>query len=75
MSNRTSVNSSKSGAYAGIFNHLNLSGMNNPSPNLTTVYLDMTLVGPTTDPLKQFILPVHLGQPNGYPLIRTVGGY
>ena len=46
------INSSKLGAYTGRFNHLNLSVMNNPSSNLTTVYLDTPLVGPTLDPLE-----------------------
>ena len=41
----------KLGAYAGRFTNLSLAGMNNPSPNLRTVYLDTPLVGPTPDPL------------------------
>ena len=48
----SSVNSSiKLGAYAGILANLNLLGINNPSPNLTTVYLYTPLVGPTPEPL------------------------
>ena len=42
----------KLGAYAGRFTNLNLAGMNNPRPNLTTVYLDTPLVGPTPEPLE-----------------------
>ena len=33
LSDGTRVNSIKLGAYAGRFNHLNLAGMHNPSPN------------------------------------------
>ena len=48
-----SVNSSLNlGAYAGRLDHLNLAGINNPSPNLTTVYLDTPLVGPTPETLE-----------------------
>ena len=52
LSGGTSINSIKVGAYAGRFNHLNLAEMNKPSPNLTTVYLDTPLVGPTPEPLE-----------------------
>ena len=49
----TSVHSSiKLGAYAGRFTNLNLAEMNNPSPNLTTFYLDTPIVGPILDPLE-----------------------
>ena len=52
LSGRTSVHSSiKLGAYAGRFTNLSLAEVNNPSPNLTTVYLDTPLVVPTPDPL------------------------
>ena len=52
MSGGTSVNSSLNlGAYAGRLDNLNLAGINNHSPNLTTVYLDTPLVGPTPEPL------------------------
>ena len=48
LSGRTSVHSGiKLSAYAGRFTNISLAGMNNPSPNLTTVYLDTPLVGPT----------------------------
>ena len=40
------------GSYAGRLDNLNLAGVNNPSPNLTTVYLDTPLVGPTPEPLE-----------------------
>ena len=41
------------GAYVGIFDNLSPSTarMNNPSPNLTNVYLYTPPVGPTPDPL------------------------
>ena len=62
LSGGTSVNSfSKLGAYADRFNHINLSRMNNLSPNLTTVYLDTPLVGPTPDPLEYVPSPGRLG--------------
>ena len=49
----SSVHSSiKLGAYAGRLANLNLAGMNNPRPYLTTVYLDTSLVDPTPDPLE-----------------------
>ena len=74
----TSVNSSiKLGAYAGILDNLNLAGINNPSPNLTTVYLDTPLVGPTPETLEYVPSPGRLGQPSGYPpsITRTsIGG-
>ena len=51
-SGNSSVNSSiKLGAYTGRLANINLSGINNPSPNLTTVYLDTPLSGPTPEPL------------------------
>ena len=74
MSGGTSIKSIKVGAYAGRFNHLNLAGMNNPSPNLTTVYLDTPLVGPTLEPLEYVPSSGRLGQPSRYPLISTGGG-
>ena len=53
LSGGTSVNSSiKLVAYAGRLANLNLAGNINPSPNLTTVYLDTPLVGPTLEPLE-----------------------
>ena len=74
----SSVNSSiKLGAYTGRLDNLNLAGINNPSPNLTTVYLDTPLVGPTPKPLKYVPLLGRIGQPSGYPpsITRTsVGG-
>ena len=73
-SDRTSVNSIKLGAYAGRFTNLNLAGMNNLSPNLTTVYLDNPLVGPTLELLEYVPLTGRLGQPRGYPPSSTGGG-
>ena len=71
----TSVhNSINSGAYTGIFTNLSLAGMNNPSPNLTTVYLYNPLLSPTPDPLEYVPSPGRLGKPNGYPSIITGGG-
>ena len=65
----SSINSIiKLGAYAGRLDNLNLAGNINPRPNLTTVYLDTPLVGPTPDPLEYVPSPGRLGQPNGYPL-------
>ena len=61
VSGGNSVDSIKLGAYAGIFNHLNLSGMNNPSLNLTTVYLDTPLVGLTPYPLEYVSSKVLIG--------------
>ena len=52
LSGRTSIYSITLGTYAGRFTNLNLAGMNNQIPNLTTVYLDTPLVGPTPDPLE-----------------------
>ena len=47
----SSVNSRiKLGPYSGRLANLKLAGINNLSPNLTTVYLDTPLVGPTPDP-------------------------
>ena len=45
------TNSSKLGAYTGRLANLNVAGINNPIPNLTNVYLDTPLVGPTPEPL------------------------
>ena len=64
----------KLGAYAGTFTNISLAGMNKPSPNLTTFYLDTPLVGLTPDPLYYVPYPGCLGQPCGYPTIITVGG-
>ena len=72
LSGGTSVHSSiKLGAYTGRFINLSLAGMNNPSPNLTTVYLDTPLVGPTPELLEYVPSPGRLGQPSGYPPIIT----
>ena len=72
MSSGTSVNSSiKLGAYASILANINLAGINNLSPNLTTVYLGTPLVGPTQEPLEYVSLPGCLGQPSGYPPSST----
>ena len=72
MSGGTSVNSSLNlGDYAGRLDNLNLAGINNPSPNLTTVYLDTPLVGPTPEPLEYVPSPGRLGQPSGYPPSST----
>ena len=64
----SSVNNSiKVGAIAGRIANLHLAGINNPSPNLTTVYLDTPLVGPTLEPLEYVPSLGRLGQPIGYP--------
>ena len=53
ISGSLSVTSSLNlGAYAGRLYNLNLAGINNPSPNLTNVYLDTPLVGPTPELLE-----------------------
>ena len=71
--NNPSVHSNiKVGAYAGRLANLNLSGMNNPSPNLNTVYLDTPLVGPTPEPLEYVPLPGRLGHPSGVICISNV---
>ena len=57
----------KVGGYAGRFTNLNLAGMNKPSPNLTTVYLDTPLVVPTPDLLEYVPSPDRLGHPSRYP--------
>ena len=68
-----SLNSSLNlGAYASRLDNINLVGINNHSPNLTTVYLDNPLVGPTLDPLEYVPSPGRLGQPSRYPP-RTTG--
>ena len=64
----------KLGAYSGRLANLNLAGINNPSPNLTTVYVDTPLVGPTPEPLEYTPSSGHLGQPSGYPPTIT-GAY
>ena len=71
LSGENRINSSKLGAYAGIFNHIKLAGMNKSSPNLTTVYLDTPLVGLTPEPLEYAPSTGRLGQPRGYLPIRT----
>ena len=71
----SSVTSSiKLGAYAGRLDNLNLAGINNPIPNLTTVYLDTPLVGPTPEPPEYVPSPGRLGQPSGYPPSSAGGG-
>ena len=75
FSGGTSVNSSiKVGSYAGRLDNLNLVGINNPIPNLTTVYLNTPLVGPTLEPLEYVPSPGRLGQPSGYPPIPMLTG-
>ena len=70
-----SVHSSiKLGAYAGRLANLNLARMNNPSPNLTTVYLDTPQVVPAPDPLEYTPSPGRLGHPSGYTPTST-GAY
>ena len=50
LSGGNSVTSSLNlGAYIGRLDNLNLAGINNPSHNLTTVYLDTPIVGPTLE--------------------------
>ena len=70
----TSINSIKLGIYAGRFTNTNLAGMNDPRPNLTTVYLYTPLVGPTPYPLEYVPLSGRLGHPSGYLPIITGGG-
>ena len=75
LSGSTSLNISlKLGAYAGRLASLHLTGNINPSPNLTTVYLDTPLVGHTPEPLKYVHLPGRLGQPSRYPQSSAGGG-
>ena len=70
----SSVNSIiKLGAYAGRLANLNLAGNINPSSNLTTVYLDTSILGPIPDPLDYVPSPGCIRQPSGYPL-NSVGG-
>ena len=65
----SSINISiKLGAYTGRLDNLNLAGINNPIPNLITVYLDTPLVVPTPEPLEYVPSPGRLGHPSGYPL-------
>ena len=72
LSGGNSINSSiKLGDYAGRLTNLNLARINNPSPNLTTVYLNTPLVGPTPEPLEYVLSPGRLGQPSGYPPSST----
>ena len=72
MSGSNSATSSLNlGAYAGRLDNLNLAGINNPIPNLTTLYLDTPLVGPTPEPLEYVPLLGRLGQPRGYPPSST----
>ena len=59
------------GAYAGRLDNLNLAEINNPSPNLTTTYLDTPLVGPTLEPLEYVPTPGRLRRPSGYPPSST----
>ena len=59
------------GAYAGRLDNLNLAAINNPSPNLITVYLDTPIVGPTPESLEYVPSPGRLGQPSGYPPSST----
>ena len=75
LSGGTSLNSSiKLGADIVRFTNLSLAGMNNPIPNLTTVYLDTPLLGTTRDTLEYAPSPGRLGQPSGYTPISTGGG-
>ena len=74
MSGGTIINSIELGTYMGRFTNHKLSGMNNPIPNLTTVYLDTPLVGPTPKPLEYVPSPGRLGQPSRYPPSSTGGG-
>ena len=62
----------KLGTYAGRLANLNLAGINYPSPNLNTVYLDTPLVGPTPEPLEYAPSPGRPGQPIRYP--PTIAG-
>ena len=72
----SSINISiKLGGYAGRLANLNLAGIINPSPNLTTVYLDTPLVGPTPESLEYVPFPGRLGQPSGYPPSSIDGNY
>ena len=72
---RTSVHSGINlGAYKCGFTNLRLAGMNKPIPNLTTVYLDAPLVGPTPEPLECASSPGYLENPSGYTPISTGGG-
>ena len=76
--NSSVLSGTKIGAYAGRLANINLSEINNPSPNLTTVYLDTPLVGPTPEPVKYVPSPGRLGQPSGYPPTSTgpsIGGF
>ena len=54
------------GVYAGRLDNLNLAGINNPIPNLTNMYLDTPLVGPTPEPLEYVPSSGRLGLPRGY---------
>ena len=54
--------------------NINLAGMNNSCPNLTTFYLDTPLVGLSPEPLEYAPSPGRLRQPSGYPPTST-GAY
>ena len=72
MNGNISVTSSLNlGAYKGRLDNLNLAGINNPRPNLTTMYLDTPLVGPTPEPLEYVLSSGRLGRPRGYPPSST----
>ena len=59
------INSSiKLGAYTSRLSNLSLAGNINPRPNLTTVYLDTPLVGPTPEPLEYVPSLGRLGKPS-----------
>ena len=71
----SSVNISiKLGAYAGTLDNINLAGITNPIPHLTTVYQYTPLVGPTPETLEYVPLSGLLGQPSGYPPSSAGGG-
>ena len=75
LSDETSVHSSiKLGTCAGRLTNLNLAGMNKPSSNLTTVYLDTPLVNLAPEPLEYVPSQVRLGQRNRYPQTSTEVG-
>ena len=64
---RNSINSIKVGPYTGRFNNLSLAGMKKPSPNLTTVYIDTPIVGPSPEPLECVPFQATLGSLEGIP--------
>ena len=56
ISGSISVTSSLNlGAYTGRLDNLNLAGINYPSPNLTTTYLDTPLGAPVWGPLEGYL--------------------